>query len=156
MEPILRRLRQRNVEQHILASETEVIDRLLSRTVEMNDLYEEVSARLNERQQEYLLDAMLGAATNWNPQTSRVLRDQQQELERLNREIEKNATKLASLMRERYELSESSGLSSYPDHHVLQWIERSSERNWLHRSHVREPLQGLERRYDLKYWPRTF
>ena len=155
MEAILKTKRQYNSDHGIWPSENKVIDRLLERSVEMQSLYGELRANLDENQLENLWDALLGVATLWTPESSRALREDQKSLTKINEDIAKLARDLAELMRERYEISERTGFISYEDYHVVDWIDRAAKDNYLYRSYVQENLQNLSTRFDLKYWPRT-
>lgn len=156
MESILKKIRQYNIDHHILKSQNAVIDRLLDRSVEMKDAYNELGAKLGKCQQEFLWDAILGAATFFNPESSKNLREDQKTLVKLNKDIAKYASKLSDLMRSRYELSEASGFRSYEDFHVVDWIDRATENNYSYQSFVQEKLHNLSNRFNSKYWPKTF
>lgn len=156
MESILRSKRQYNIDHQILKSENKVIERMLKRSVEMKDMYNELGTKLSECQQEHFWDAILGAATFFNPESSERLRKNRKTLVKLNQDIAKYASKLTDLMKQRYDLSETSGLNSHGDHHVIHWIERAAKNNYLYQSYVKVKLKPLASRFDLKYWPRTF
>lgn len=155
MEIILKKRRKSLIEAEILSSEVVVIDKLLNRSVEMNGVYTELCAILTDSQMEFFWDAVLGAATFWNPDSSRKLRDDQKLLIDLNQEIAERAHQLAQLMQQRYEISESTGLSSYDDYHVIHWLDRAAESNNHYQSYIKKDLKLLSTRFDLKYWPRT-
>ena len=155
MESILVEKRQYNIDRKILKSENDVIDRLLNRSVEMRPVHDELVGKLHKHQQENFWDAILGVASFWNPESSKKLRDDRRALLNLNREIEKHAHKLADCIRKREEISEISGISSYEDYHVVHWIDRAAENNYMFQSYVQKDLHILRSRFDLKYWPNT-
>lgn len=153
MESILTGKRQYNIDQQILKSENEVIDRLLKRSLEMKPVHDELVGKLNKHQQETFWDVILGIAAFWNPESSKKLRDDRKTLINLNKEIAKHARKLADCIRKREEISEVSSISSYEDYHVVQWIDRAAENNHMFQSYVQQDLHILRSRYELKYWP---
>jgi len=155
MESILTEKRQYNIDRQILNSENEVIDRLLKRSIEMKPVYDELISKLNKNQQENLWDAILAVAAHWNPESSKKLRDDRKTLINLNREIEKHAQNLADCIRKRNEISENSGISSYEDYHIVHWIDRAAENNYMFQSYVQKDLHNLRSKFDLKYWPNT-
>ena len=156
MESILKEMRSYNAEHKILTSENEVIDRLLKYPVEMQAIYDEFAGKLSENQQKYLWDALLGAATFWNPKVSKALRENKKRLAKLNDDIAKYAQKLAALIQERHDICETSGISAYEDYDFLDWVHRAAEFNLLYQSHVKKDLQALSYRFDAKYWPENF
>jgi hypothetical protein len=126
MELILKEMRVYNIEHQILPSENKVIDRLLKRSVEMQTVYDELSEKLSVCQQKNLWDALLGAATFWNPDASKALREDKKQLAKLNANIAKHAQKLAALIEERKDICETSGISAYEDYHFLHWVHRAA------------------------------
>lgn len=156
MESILNNRKQYNEEQGIWPSENKVIDRLLYRSTEMNEVYEELGRKLSHGQKENFWDAVLAVATCWTPDSAKKNREDKKELASLNSQIAACAEKLAKLLRQRYELCEGSGFSAYDDCHVLDWIGHASAHNYLYQSHLQDKLRTLAGQYDLKYWPRTF
>jgi len=155
MESILTEKKQYNKERQILNSENDVIDRLFKRPVEMKPVYDELAGKLSKHQQETFWDAILAAAVHWNPESSKKLRDDRRALINLNKKIEKYASKLAECIRERKDISEISGLSSYEDYHVIHWVDRAAENNYMYQNYVQKELHVLRGRFDLKYWPNT-
>ena len=156
MESILNNRKQYNEERRIWPSENKVIDRLLYRSTEMSEVYEELGQKLSHGQQENFWDAVLAVATCWTPDSAKKNREDKKELASLNSQIATCAEKLATLLFQRYELCEGSGFSAYEDSHVLDWIEHASTDNHLYQSHLQDKLRNLAGQYDLKYWPRTF
>jgi hypothetical protein len=73
VESILKEIRANNIDKSILPSENAVIGKILDRSTEMMSVYEELTKKLNENQQMHLWDGLLGAATFWNPDASRLL-----------------------------------------------------------------------------------
>ena len=156
MESILIEIKKNNIEKQILPSENRVIDHLLNRSIEMKSLYDELERKLTRPQQEILWDALLGAATFWNPESSRALREDKKKLQKLNSDIAKHATKLAQLIREREEICETTGISAYEDYDFLHWVHKAGEDNHLYQSYIQQGIQALSGRYDLKYWPEPY
>lgn len=155
MEVILTKTKNSYLKNKILFSEIEVIDRLLARTNEMKDVYEELAGKLSYEEQENLWDALLGVATFWNPDSSKNLRNSKKKLIKLNQEISQTAIKLSSLIKEREEICETSSISAYDDYHPVHWIHRAAEPNYNYEGYVKKKLQLLASQFNLKYWPRT-
>ena len=75
------------------------------------------------------------------------------ELDEVNRQIARRAAELADLLRQRTDLSNTSGFSSDTYYHVCDVIDAPSQRNGLFSSYLQEPLYALRYQFDLKYWP---
>ena len=153
MEALLRETRAYNVENKISSSENKVIDRLLERSLEMQFVYNELAGKLSEYQQRNLWDALLGAATFWNPEASKKLREQKKKVFKLNQDIAKYANNLATMIKSRRDLCETSGIIAYEDYHFLHWVNRAARSNHYYQGHVKTDLDSLRGRFDLKYWP---
>lgn len=155
MEAILKEERQYNVDHEILPSVNIVIDRLLGRTLEMRQVYDELDEKLTPSQQELFAKFLLPVAAFWTPERAKELRDTQRELHALNIEIAKSANKLADLIGRRRNLCEEHSISAYDDTHVVDWIERAAEQHSMFNLYVKDKLHLLSVQFDLKYWPET-
>ena len=153
MESILKEIRTNNVKHQILPSENKVIDRLLEYPVEMQSLYDELSDKLSECQKRNLWGAILGAATFWNPEASKVLREEKKKLFKLKKDIAECADSLAAMIKARRDICETSGIIAYQDCHFLHWVNRAARDNHYYQGYVKEDLDALNGRFDLKYWP---
>lgn len=156
MVSILEEIRAYNLEKSIWPSETAVIEKILNRSAEMGSVYDELNKKLDENQQKHLWDGLLSAATFWNPDVSRELRDVKRRLVQLNTDIAKSAEKLSELLRVRKELSETSAISAYEDYHPIHWLHRAGEDHHLYERWVKDHLQRLLGQFDLKYWPDSY
>jgi hypothetical protein len=116
-------------------------------------VYDELAGKLSECQQKNLWAALLGVAAFWNLEASKSLREDKRTLAKLNASIAKHAQELATLIQERRDICETSGISAYEDYSFLHWVHRSAENNHYYQSYVKEGLQTLSGRFDLKYWP---
>ena len=75
------------------------------------------------------------------------------ELNELGEDIVELASELASKLRKRAELFETSGFSK-PEYLFIDGLfDMASEGNYLYESHVSEKLKSLTYQYDLQYWP---
>lgn len=110
---------------------------------------------LPNEQKENLWDIVFASAVFYSEERSKILRDSQRRLIKLNEDIAKYATKLSLLIEERCELSEKNSLSSYEDIHVVDWISRAAENNYQYEYYVKKELELFAGRFDLKYWPST-
>ncbi|MEM1154832.1 MAG: hypothetical protein AAGI44_11885 [Pseudomonadota bacterium] len=156
MESLLREIRANNIEKSIWPSENKVIGRLLDRPTEMRPIYEEIASKLNENQQRHLWDGLLSVAAFWNPEVSRELRDTKKKLLSINKEIVRTARTLSSLIKEREELCEASGVTAYEDYHPVHWLHRAGYKNYLYESYVKIEIEKIRGQFDLKYWPESY
>ncbi|MCA0048808.1 hypothetical protein LB577_17960 [Mesorhizobium sp. B283B1A] len=154
-EKILRKGIQYNVEHRILPSENAIAERLLSRRVELIDVYHELQEKLHD--QYYALEtffgALLTAAAFWNPDKLDAARKGKERLEAVNRQIATRAAGLACLFDERSDLHNRSQFYTDTHYDVCGVIEAAARDNHLFNSWVREEFDGLSGRFDLKYWP---
>lgn len=144
-----------NVEHGILPSENKIIDRLLTRRLELADAYVEIHEKLHERQ--WGIKTMLGIITSvaafWNPDRIADARGARNRLKEVNSEIAERAQELSGLLEERESLQNTSGFSSDTHYHIVDVIETASNSNGYYLFHLKEELEPLRARYDLKYWP---
>lgn len=154
-ENVLRTTRERYAEHKILPSEIAIIDRLLARSLELTGAYQEVYDKLHERS--HGISECLGVVTNtaafWNPDRTSTARDKRQRLEAVNARIALVGHELASLLRERSELHNTSGFSSDTHYHIARVVEETSAGNHYFSSYLKQPLAQLRSQFDLKYWP---
>lgn len=156
MKEILVKRKLEFEQQHILASEVEVIDRLLERYGELQDFASELEKRLSAPQQLHLLDGLLGASWVSSPSKAKEARQQVSTLKSLNDDIAELAQHLCKKLNERYELSNTLGAHAYDDFSPVDWINRAASKNFHYRSFVQEDLLHLKTMYDGKYWPQTW
>lgn len=154
-ENLLMEGKRYNDERHILPSENAVADRLLSRGIEMKDVYEELHDKLHAHPPalQVFLGLLLSTAAFWNPDKIREARSARNDLANVNRQIARKAAELATLLEQRSDLHDTSGFSSDTHYHVGRVIEAASQNNYLFQSYVREKLAALRGQFDLKYWP---
>ncbi|SEQ55752.1 hypothetical protein SAMN03159444_01940 [Pseudomonas sp. NFACC02] len=154
-EAFLNKEKQTNTDRKILPSETAIIDRMLTRHLELNETYAELHDVLHSLP--YALETFLGVvlttAAFWNPEKNNQARDGRRKLSEINRQISIRALELAGLLSQRSELHDFSGFTSDTHYHVLDVIEEASEHNGHFQSYVRDDLVRLRYEYDLKYWP---
>ena len=155
-EGVLLAEKRYNVEHEILPSEIAIIDRLLSRRLELADTYKELHQKLSGRPHalKTLLGVVLSVAAFWGPEQIAEARSERARLKEVNRRIASKAAELAALVLERSELHNESGFWSNTHYHVAKVIEGAAAGNYLFRSYVRDPLHHLRGQFDLKYWPK--
>ncbi len=153
MEEYLENTKARNVDKCIFKSEVEVINRLLFRSVEMQPVYDELESKLCYSGRKFIVDSILTSAAFYKPNDAVEMRAAQKGLISINKSIAITADKLSNLIKQREELSETSGIISYDDIHVLDWIDKATENHHLHKLDVAKPLENLRGQFDLKYWP---
>jgi hypothetical protein len=144
-----------NIEHGILPTENAVADRLLTRHVELTDVYVELHKKLGARPRalEAFLDLVLSTAVFWNPECNAKAREGRDRLQAVNEEIAEKAAALAELLDERHNLHNLSGFHSSTHYHPLNLIDEASAENHLYQAYVQKPLAALRGQYDLKYWP---
>ncbi|MBS0502047.1 MAG: hypothetical protein JSR74_17185 [Proteobacteria bacterium] len=154
-ESLLNEEKRYNAEHHILPSESAVVDRLLNRGLEMTPAYEELHSKLHQHPQALrtFLGLVLTAAAFWNPEEIAEARNARNDLTKVNQKIARQAAELAELLQQRSDLGNTSGFRTDTHYHVCDVIQASSQRNYGFKHYVREHLDGLQRQFDLKYWP---
>ncbi|MCE8005280.1 hypothetical protein [Billgrantia ethanolica] len=154
-ELILIEEKRYNTEEGIYPSETAVAERLLARSVELREAYDEIYIKLhqNSRSIKLFLGIILSTAAFWNPEQIAAARRARAELVTLNKKVADMAYELASLLEIRSELHNSSGFTSGTFVHILDPVANAGEENYLFESYVSESLDRLRYQYDLKYWP---
>ena len=154
-EEVLRADKAYNIEHQILPSENRIIDRLLDRRVELAGAYAEIHEKLHRRP--FGIKTILGVVTNvaafWNPDAVAEAREGRARLNEINREIARVAYDLSALLDERSALHEHSGFASGTHYHIVDIIDAASRDNGFYLFHLKEELEPLSARYDLKYWP---
>lgn len=155
MESILRKIHKKNEEHNIWSNQNIVIERLFKRNLEMQELYDELTSKLDKNQQNYLWDALLASAAHWSPDHSSKYRNAKKELTSLNQDIAKRAGQLADLMHKRNEISNANGFLSHEDLHITDWITKAGKNNHFFQDNILENLEYLSTRFDDKYWPNT-
>lgn len=154
-EHILCETKASNIEKEIWPSQTEIIDHLLGRRLELLDAYAEIHKKLHAQPHgiRTMLDIVITVAAHWSPEQIAHARDARNRLEEINREIAELAWELAGLIEERSDISNTSGFSSDTHYHIVDVIDAASRDNYTYRWHLKEKLEALCGRYDLKYWP---
>ncbi len=153
-ESCLQDVRARYAGSDVWPSLVNVIDRLLSRRLELADAYAELHRDLPDwRSLDMLFDAVLVAAAFYNRDKINEAHRARDELEKTNAVIASLGHKLAEQLRRREELCNTSGLSTGEHHHIVDLIEEASESNPLFKGYLWEGLDALRYRFDYKYWP---
>lgn len=154
-EQILREEKQYNTEHHILSSEVAVADRLLARSLELIDAYEELHGKLyaHSGALQAFLGLILSTAAFWSPKKIAEARTARNDLAAINRQISMKAAELAILLARRSDLHNTSGFSSDTHNHVCNVIEEAARGNALFGWHVQKRFEALHAQFDWKYWP---
>jgi hypothetical protein len=154
-EQILLEEKRYNIQHGILPSEIAVADRMLARSPELREAYEELHDKLSRhpRALPVFFGVILSTAAFWNPDKIEAARTARRELEDTNRQIATKARELAALLQTRSNLHNTSSFSSDTHYHVCQVIESASEHNGLFSVYLQKPLNALSAQFDLKYWP---
>ncbi len=154
-EALLVNERSDRVERNILPSEIKVIDRLLSRGLELDDAYLEIHRALHEYPNALatFFDVVLRIAAFWHPAANLEARRGREHLVEINQRIATAAAKLSKLLGQRGQLQNRSGFSCDTHYHPVQVMHAAAEQNLLYRDWVQDPLESITSRFDLKYWP---
>lgn len=154
-EALLRAERISRIEKSIAGSEVKVFDQLLRRGLELNEAYEEVLPKLKDHPQalKVFFDLLASTAAYWNPRANAKARQDKVRLVEVNRLIDERASELAELLGERTSLSNDSGFSCGTHHHPIDVLHAAAQQNYEYRHSVKEPLEALTARFDLRYWP---
>lgn len=152
-EDFLNSERAYNIEHSLLPSEVKIIDRLLARRLEMQEVYAELSSKLDTPATQCFLGLILSTAAFWNPDASSEARAKKRRLQELNSRIAQSAMQLSELIEERSEISNSSGFTSNTHYSICDLIEEAARDNHMFGFYVQKQLHALQCRYDLKYWP---
>lgn len=157
-----------NVTAGILASETPVIERLLSEDVLMRPTWESIGKKLQGDQAfSAFLDIVVSVAALYSPAKCEAHREAMRRAVELNEEIADAARKLAGLLelQEALRNRETIGLvvSNVLSNCLAQWPDFAGRQHANHELHARAHLFGthvlpqvnkIERQFDLKYWPK--
>ncbi|WP_228893964.1 hypothetical protein [Pseudoduganella aquatica] len=154
-EQILLDEKQYNINNHILPSETVIVDRLLGRGLELKDVYQELHGKLAHHPGalQTFLGQVLTTAAFWNPEKIREARSARDDLEETNRKIASKAAELADLFQRRKNLHNTSGFTSDTHYHVCEVLKAAAGDNHLFTSRVQKRFEELHTQFDLKYWP---
>lgn len=154
-EDILRADIKYNVEHRIWPSVVAVAERLLARRAELTDAYAELVEKLGNRPQalKVFFDVLLGAAALRHPEATARSRQDRAELEQVNSQIATKALELSSLLERRSDIHNTTDFHSDTHYSVCGVIEAAARDVPLFDGWVKEPLQTLSARFDLKYWP---
>lgn len=152
-ERALKADREYNVEHEILPSENRIIDLMLARRMELQDLYTELVRTFEPLAWKRVLSTLLYTAAHWGPEATSHARAAHGRLLDLNTQIANQAHALAALLEERVELCERSGYATGYDYHIVHHLHRAGVAEGHYTSFMKPQLEALRCEYDLKYWP---
>lgn len=154
-EDYLREEIRSNDEKRILPSENRIAERLLARGDELVDVYEVVHTKLarDDIAWKIFLGRLLTTAAFWSLEELAQARADRNALADLNQSIAKHAHALSSLLADRDELHNRSPFSSGTHYDICEVIAEASADNSRFESYLKEPLDHLSGRFDMKYWP---
>lgn len=154
-EALLQTERTYRIEHSILPSEIDVIDRLLTRGLELESAYQELYKKLSDHPSalRVFFDQLLGVAVHWSPEANQEAREEKSQLVKVNQRIEAVAAELAKLLAQRTELKNHSGFSCDTLYHPIDLIHAAAASNYSYEHWVKESLEAVTYQFDLKYWP---
>lgn len=138
-----------------MGSETAIAECLLSRTIELQDAYFELHAKLGCKPPalEVFLGLLLSVAAFWSPDQLKEARSQRKRLEEINDSISSKACELANLLEQRTEIENASSFGSGTHYHCVNVIVEAAKENHRFNSWVKNDLKNLSAQFYLKYWP---
>jgi len=144
-----------NTEGGILPPETAICRRLLARTTELVEAYDELWAKVGHNRFSLcvFIDGLLGVAAVWNPAKMAEARRMRDRLREVNEKIAGVAFELAELLHERSTLHDHSGFVSETHYHILGPFDEAARGNYRFESYVQKELKALRGQFDFKYWP---
>lgn len=153
-ENVLASMRKRYTDARVWHSLVKIIDRLLSRRLELTDAYEELYGALKDwRALDQFFDAVIVSAAFHSPAKINEARDARADLQITNAEIAKLGHLLAEQLQHRDKLMNTSSFSAAAHHHVIDLVDEASSSNPLYGAYIKEELDALRYRFDMKYWP---
>lgn len=154
-ESVLREELEYNQARSIWPSVNRIIERMLARSIELRDAYQELHEALAHcpRGLHVFFDVFTYTPVGWSSEKISEARQARKELAEVNDRIASMANELACLLARRDEIQENSSFSTQTFYHVLDVLSAASEGNYLFEHYVEESLQALQYQYDLKYWP---
>jgi hypothetical protein len=152
-ESVLREEISYNDDHAILSSENRISALLLRRSAEMREVYDEICSKLDPASVREFLKSVLYTGAFWNPASNEDARNEKRRIEETNALIAEMADELATLLDERERMHNSSSFGGNTHYHVCEVIDTAAATNGLFKSWVKEELQGIRMKYDLKYWP---
>lgn len=146
---------EKEVRESPIPGESAAAKRLLERSSELREVYEELGRNLRNRPDAIntFLGCVISTMAGWNPEENLNARKARQRLIGINRQIASVAGELATLLEQRSELQNSSGFRGGTHYDVCELIEDASSHIDRFGSDVKPKLRQLRREYDLKYWP---
>lgn len=154
-EDALKAERAYNIDHDILPSEVKIVDRLLARSDQLIDAYEDIYIKLHRHPQalQVFLGVVVNAAAFWNPEKMAKARESRREQEQLQDAIARQARLLAQLLERQSTLNDTSHFISDSHYHIVDVIVEAAHSNGHFRGYVKQPLELLAERFDPKYWP---
>lgn len=145
-----------NTSHRMAPSETALAERMLARGLELEGLYEEVysATEVDEQRHIFLACCVLDIGLCWTEADGRQARDDKKRLEELNADIAELADELAGLLEQRTAVNERGAFSTDHAFHILDVMDEAARGNGLYPLYLREPLDHLRGRFELKYWPK--
>lgn len=146
---------EKEVRESPIPGESAAAKRLLERSSELREVYEELGRKLCNRPDAIntFLGCVISTMAGWNPEKNLSARTARDELIGLNVQIKNTARILAQLLKKQAELQNSSGFTSGTRNHICELIEDASSHNNRFGTHVKPKLRHLRQECDLKYWP---
>lgn len=154
-EDILLEEKRYNIEHGILASENEVVDRLLARGPELIEAYHELHSKLSSQHGSLraFMQLVLYCSAHWSEPKLFRERQARRELIELNASIASEADRLANLLEKRSYVREHSAFRDDTIYHPIDLIICAAAQNHRFERWVAKPLSAVGDQFDLKYWP---
>lgn len=146
--------RKNFIKNEIWPGKVTIINRMLDENLNMSFVYREILDKTQHSHQcESVLSVIINAGFQWSREATGDLRRQKKALATLNHQISEVSRTLASLLDQRSEIANSSGVVCESFDCITEAIAAASEDNHFYHSNVEIPLRQLSDRFDLKHWP---
>lgn len=145
-----------NDEHHVSPSETALARRILARGLELKGMYDAAYSGLQDdfARRTFLDCCVLAVGLFWTETDGKQARDDKKRLEELNAAIAEQADELSRLLEQRERLNSKAAVTTDAAYHIIDIFDQANPGGGLYQSFLREPLDGLRGRFDLKYWPK--
>ncbi len=136
-----------------------VMERILSRSIEMKPVYKELSDKFGSNidcskpELRLTLEAIWHSGENFNQEAISHEREVQSELEVLHNQIPLLAIQLSDALRRQQELYNKEDFSPSEFLNVIDVVKLAGEHNGHFKGWVQEKLDRIDGQFDGKYWP---
>ena len=151
---ILKSYRDDLLEKELRKPSWPVLERLISRDTEMNQVWNDIARHALTREQCWnLLEQIFFAGAYGTGEHHTRLKTDHSRLAVLNEGIAEKAAELGRMLTEREDILNRNKFDIEHTAHIVDLIDAASSQNGHYRSFLREKLHGLRTQFGCKYWP---